>query len=36
VDQFDIGGEEVLDPMTVDGVGVAAAHLHELERVIVG
>jgi hypothetical protein len=31
VDQLDRGREHVLNPVPVDGVGVAPAHLHELE-----
>ena len=27
--QLDVLGEQVLEPETVDGVGVSAAHLHE-------
>ena len=30
VDQLDLVGQQVLDAVLVDGVGVAAAHLHEL------
>ena len=36
VDQLDVGRQHVLDAVAVDGVGVAAAHLHELEVVVAG
>ena len=36
VDQLDVRGQHVLDAVAVDGVGVAAAHLHELEVVVAG
>jgi len=36
MDQLDALGEDVLDPVAVDGVGVATAHLHELELVVTG
>ena len=36
VDQFDRGGQDVLDAVPVDGVRVPPAHLHELELVVAG
>ena len=36
VHQLDVLGQDVLDAVAVDGVGVAAAHLHELEVVVAG
>ena len=36
VDQFHRGRQDVLDAVAVDGVGVTAAHLHELELVVAG
>ncbi len=36
VHQLHRRGQDVLDPVPVDGVGVAAAHLHELEVVAAG
>ena len=34
VHQLDGGGQDVLDPVPVDRVGVTSAHLHELELVV--
>jgi hypothetical protein len=31
--QFDVVGQQVFDAVPVNGVGVSAAHLHELEVV---
>ena len=36
VDQLDRGRQHVLYPVPVDGVGVAPAHLHELEMLVPG
>jgi hypothetical protein len=36
VDQLDVLGQDVLEAVSVDGVGVTAAHLHELELVVTG
>jgi hypothetical protein len=36
VHQLDPVGQDVLDPVPVDGVRVTPAHLHELEVVITG
>jgi hypothetical protein len=36
VHKLDAGGEDVLDAVPVDGVGVAPAHLHQLHVVVSG